>query len=87
MFRTKGETFIYAANGHGGWEAALTNVLSRGDKVLVLASGRFAVGWGEMARFMGADVEVLPGPGAPRSIRPRSRRACAPTRSTRSRPC
>lgn len=61
VFRTKGETFIYAANGHGGWEAALTNVLSRGDKVLVLASGRFAVGWGEMARFMGADVEILAG--------------------------
>ncbi|KRE15050.1 aminotransferase [Bosea sp. Root381] len=61
VFRTSGETFVYAANGHGGWEAALTNVLSRGDKVLVLASGRFAIGWGEMAAFMGADVEVLPG--------------------------
>jgi alanine-glyoxylate transaminase/serine-glyoxylate transaminase/serine-pyruvate transaminase len=61
IFRTTGETFIYTANGHGGWEAALTNVLSRGDKVLVLASGRFAIGWGEMARFMGADVEVLAG--------------------------
>lgn len=61
VFRTEGETFLYAANGHGGWEAALTNVLSRGDKVLVLASGRFAIGWGEMARFMGADVEVLAG--------------------------
>lgn len=54
IFRTTGETFLYAANGHGGWEAALTNVLSRGDKILVLASGRFAIGWGEMARFMGA---------------------------------
>lgn len=61
IFRTTGETFIYTANGHGGWEAALTNVLSRGDKVLVLASGRFAIGWGEMARFMGAEVEVLAG--------------------------
>jgi alanine-glyoxylate transaminase/serine-glyoxylate transaminase/serine-pyruvate transaminase len=61
VFRTAGETFIYAANGHGGWEAALTNVLSRGDRILVLASGRFAIGWGEMARFMGADVEVLAG--------------------------
>ncbi len=61
IFRTGGETFVYAANGHGGWEAAFTNVLSRGDKVLVLESGRFAVGWGEMARFMGADVEMLPG--------------------------
>ena len=27
----------------------------------MLESGRFAVGWGEMARFMGADVEMLPG--------------------------
>jgi alanine-glyoxylate transaminase / serine-glyoxylate transaminase / serine-pyruvate transaminase len=61
VFRTKSRTYIYAANGHGAWEAALTNVLSRGDKVLVLASGRFAIGWGEMARFMGADVEVLEG--------------------------
>ncbi|PTM42700.1 aminotransferase class V-fold PLP-dependent enzyme [Bosea sp. 124] len=61
IFRTEGETFVYAANGHGGWEAALTNVLSRGDKVLVLASGRFAIGWGEMARFIGADTEVLAG--------------------------
>jgi alanine-glyoxylate transaminase/serine-glyoxylate transaminase/serine-pyruvate transaminase len=61
IFRTKGRTYIYAANGHGGWEAAFTNVLSRGDKVLVLESGRFARGWGEMAAFMGAQIEVLPG--------------------------
>lgn len=61
IFRTRGRTYIYAANGHGAWEAAISNVLSRGDKVLVLASGRFAVGWGEMAAFMGADVEVMEG--------------------------
>ncbi|MFM2422665.1 MAG: hypothetical protein RL291_1195, partial [Pseudomonadota bacterium] len=61
MFRTKGDLYIYAGNGHAGWEGAFTNVLSRGDKVLVLESGRFAVGWGEMAKFMGVDVEILPG--------------------------
>ena len=61
IFRTDGDTYIYAANGHGAWEGAFTNVLSRGDKVLVLESGRFAVGWGEMARFMGVEIEVLPG--------------------------
>ena len=61
IFRTTGRTYIYAANGHGGWEAAISNVLSRGDKVLVLPSGRFALGWGDMARMMGADVEVLEG--------------------------
>src|SRR5918996_1315157 len=49
IFRTAGRTYIYAANGHGAWEAALTNVLSRRDKVLVLESGLFAAGWGEMA--------------------------------------
>ena len=61
VFRTKGKTYIYASNGHGGWEAALTNVLNRGDKILVLESGRFALGWGEMADMLGIDVEVLPG--------------------------
>ena len=41
LFNTKGRTYIYIANGHGAWEAALTNVLSRGDKILVLENGRF----------------------------------------------
>ncbi len=58
---TAGRCYIYAANGHGAWEAALTNVLSRGDKVLVLESGRFAIGWGEAAKMLGAEVEILPG--------------------------
>ena len=61
IFRTAGRTFIYAANGHGGWEAALTNVLSRGETVLVLESGVFAIGWGEMASMLGVKVEVLRG--------------------------
>ena len=61
LFRTDGRVFIYAANGHGGWEAAVSNVLSRGETVLVLESGVFAVGWGDMARMMGAKVEVLRG--------------------------
>lgn len=57
--RTKGESFIASTNGHGAWDMALSNTLSRGDKVLVLESGRFAVGWGEMAAVSGVDVEVL----------------------------
>jgi alanine-glyoxylate transaminase / serine-glyoxylate transaminase / serine-pyruvate transaminase len=61
VFRTEGRVYIYAANGHGAWEAALCNVLSRGDKVLVAQSGLFAVAWGEMAQVLGIEVEVLPG--------------------------
>jgi len=60
VFATKERVYIYSANGHGGWEAAFTNVLSKGDLVLVLESGRFAIGWGEMAEMMGARIELLP---------------------------
>ena len=69
VFRTQGRAYIYIANGHGAWEAALTNVLSKGDKILVLESGRFAVGWGEAARRLGAEVEILKG-DMRRAVRP-----------------
>src|SRR3954465_1464459 len=69
VFNTKGRTYIYIANGHGAWEASLTNVLSKGDKILVLESGRFAIGWGDGARRMGVEVEVLKG-GMRRAVRP-----------------
>jgi alanine-glyoxylate transaminase/serine-glyoxylate transaminase/serine-pyruvate transaminase len=59
VFATNGRTYIYISNGHGAWEAALTNTLSRGDRILVLQSGRFAVGWGEMASQLGIEVEIL----------------------------
>jgi alanine-glyoxylate transaminase / serine-glyoxylate transaminase / serine-pyruvate transaminase len=69
LFATKGRAYIHIANGHGAWEAVLSNVLSRGDKVLVLESGRFAIGWGNTAAAMGAEVEVLKGDWH-RAIRP-----------------
>jgi alanine-glyoxylate transaminase/serine-glyoxylate transaminase/serine-pyruvate transaminase len=69
VFNTRGHAYIYSANGHGAWEAALTNVLSRGDRVLALESGRFAVSWGEHARRMGVEVEVLKG-DMRRAVRP-----------------
>lgn len=59
--RTTAEVFVAITNGHGTWEMSITNVLSRGEKVLVLSSGRFAEGWGEMAASSGAVVETLPG--------------------------
>src|SRR3954453_20711457 len=69
VFETKGRAYIYISNGHGAWEAALTNVLSKGDKILVLESGRFAIGWGNNAGRMGVEVEVLKG-DMRRAVRP-----------------
>ena len=57
--RSSGHVAVYIANGHGVWEAALSNMVSIGDHILVLATGRFAHGWAEMARKMGVEVDIL----------------------------
>ena len=71
IFGTRGHAYIYIANGHGAWEAALTNVLSRGDRILGAGqSGRFALGWGDAGAKLGIQVEVLKGDYR-RAVRPR----------------
>ena len=49
----------YIGNGHALWEAVNTNLFSRGDKVLVLASGAFGLGWANVASAMAVDVEIM----------------------------
>ncbi len=56
---TAGQVAIYIGNGHAAWEAANTNLFSRGDRALVLATGRFGHGWAESARALGIAVDVL----------------------------
>ena len=57
--QTTGDVAIYIANGHGAWEAAVKNTLVAGDRVVVLGTGRFGVGWGELAQSHGIDVHLL----------------------------
>ena len=59
---TTSRPFVPIGNGHAGWEMALTNTFSRGDRVLVLDCGRFAAIWGEMASFNGLVVEEIDAP-------------------------
>lgn len=56
--RTKHNVAMYIANGHGAWEAALVNTLSRSDRILILGTGRFCLGWGEMAAAMNIQCQV-----------------------------
>lgn len=56
---TRHHVAIYIVNGHGAWEAANANLFSRGDRALVLATGRFGHGWAESAQAMGVAVELL----------------------------
>jgi len=57
--RTAGEVAIYIANGHGAWEAAASNTIRPGEKVLVLSTGRFAAGWGVVFERLGAETQVI----------------------------
>ncbi len=57
--RTRADVAIYICNGHGAWEAAASNMLRPGEKVLVLSTGRFAAGWGEVISRLGVSVEMI----------------------------
>src|SRR5277367_5149760 len=59
VFKTEQPILGYAATGHGAWEAALVNLFSPGDKVLVPESGYFSVNWGMRAEAFGLEVETL----------------------------
>ncbi|MXU66080.1 pyridoxal-phosphate-dependent aminotransferase family protein [Oceanomicrobium pacificus] len=48
---------IYLSNGHGAWEASVSNLMEEGDHILVLTTGRFGAGWAEMAEAHGVIAE------------------------------
>src|SRR5258707_14027575 len=52
---------LYHSSGTGGWEAALVNTLSPGDRILAVDNGHVATLWSAMARKLGLDVDLVPG--------------------------
>jgi alanine-glyoxylate transaminase/serine-glyoxylate transaminase/serine-pyruvate transaminase len=69
IFRTEtGRVFVFPGSGTGGWEAAISNLLSPGDKVLTSSFGQFSTLWVTMCRDFGLDVQnfdVTWGEGTP----------------------
>jgi len=69
VFKTQtGHVVTFPSSGTGGWEAAITNTLSPGDRVLVARFGMFSHRWIDLCQRHGLDVEVLEcewGQGAP----------------------
>ena len=60
VFKTEtGSMFVFPSSGTGMWEAALTNTLSPGDKVLASRFGQFSHLWIDMAKRLGFDVQEL----------------------------
>jgi alanine-glyoxylate transaminase/serine-glyoxylate transaminase/serine-pyruvate transaminase len=60
VLRTEQHLFMYTGSGHAAWEATLTNLLSAGDRVLIIETGHFSESWGRMAADLGIEVETLP---------------------------
>src|SRR5471032_432365 len=69
VFKTaSGVPILFPSSGTGCWEAALTNCLNPGDKVLTSRFGQFSHLWADMCARLGFDVDVIDvpwGEGAP----------------------
>ncbi|MDA1372600.1 MAG: aminotransferase class V-fold PLP-dependent enzyme [Proteobacteria bacterium] len=61
VFNTDSAVFIYPASGTGGWECALLNALSPGDKVLAFETGHFATLWKNVAEKLGLHIIWIAG--------------------------
>ncbi|MEY3579555.1 MAG: hypothetical protein RI984_659 [Pseudomonadota bacterium] len=60
LFRTEhGTPFVFPSSGTGCWEAAVTNTLSPGDRVLAARFGQFSHLWIEMCTRIGLDVQIV----------------------------
>jgi alanine-glyoxylate transaminase/serine-glyoxylate transaminase/serine-pyruvate transaminase len=60
VFKSRdGQVFIFPASGTGGWEAAMTNTLSPGDKVLIARFGQFSHLWADLCQRLGLEVEIV----------------------------
>src|SRR5207249_8618646 len=62
IFQTTGQVIIFPSSGTGACEAALVNVLSPGDQVLIIETGWFShIAWRSVAEHLGLAVEYLLG--------------------------
>src|SRR5512139_828847 len=58
LFQTKNEVLLFTSSGTGAMEASVSNLLSRGDKALVVRGGKFGERWGELCKAYG--IEFIP---------------------------
>jgi aspartate aminotransferase-like enzyme len=62
MMGTSHDVLMFAASGTGAMDAAVSNLFSKGDKVIVCSAGKFGERWAEIAKAYGLDATVLTAP-------------------------
>ena len=55
VFQTQNDVLILTSSGTGAMESIVSNLLSRGDEVIVIRSGKFGERWGEICSAYGVD--------------------------------
>jgi aspartate aminotransferase-like enzyme len=58
IFQTKNEVLTFTSSGTGAMEGAVSNILSTGDKAIVVRGGKFGERWGEICKAYG--IEFFP---------------------------
>jgi len=59
---TKNDVIILSSSGTGAMEAAVSNLTSPGDRVLVLSAGKFGERWSALAKAFGCEVDLVSEP-------------------------
>jgi aspartate aminotransferase-like enzyme len=59
---TSTDLLIFCASGTGAMDASVSNLFSRGDKVIVCTAGKFGERWVEIAKAYGLEAIVLEAP-------------------------
>ncbi len=60
IFKTEtGHVIVYPGSGTGGWESAIANTLSPGNKVLASVFGQFSMLWVDLCQRFGLDVDAI----------------------------
>lgn len=59
---TQNDVLLLSSSGTGAMEAAVSNLTSPGDKVLVLSAGKFGERWRDLAKAFGCEVALLTAP-------------------------
>ncbi len=59
LFQTKNEVLVFTSSGTGAMEGAVCNLLSPGDKALVVRGGKFGERWGEICQAYGIGVKPI----------------------------
>jgi aspartate aminotransferase-like enzyme len=59
LFQTKNEVLVFTSSGTGAMEGAVSNILSKGDKAIVVRGGKFGERWGEICKAYGVEFIAI----------------------------